>query len=262
MLAPFTVISWNLQRLVPFDPTARWSWRRQRVAQFLQECGVDVLCAQESDVTMIADLAQRLGDYRWIGWGRDDGRDRGECTGIVYDPRRMEVRASSRFWLSPNPHRPSRGWDARHPRLVSAALLEGAHGRCWVVNCHLDHRGHRARLHAAALNASRCRRLATNAPVVVAGDFNCGPHAEAISLLTKDLHDSRHHCLTPPVGSEATWAGVGPCHWGGKRIDYVFVDPRLHVLAQAHMPSPPGRRRLSDHQAVWVRLQSENANHG
>lgn len=62
--------------------------------------------------------------YSWVGVGRDDGKNKGEFSAILYRNDRFEVLGHSTFWLSDTPEFPSMGCDAAYPRVVTWAELQ------------------------------------------------------------------------------------------------------------------------------------------
>ena len=61
----------------------------------------DVFGAQEVLHAQLLDMEKGLrGRYRWIGVGRDDGRQKGEYAAIFYDPERLKLLDEGHFWLN------------------------------------------------------------------------------------------------------------------------------------------------------------------
>jgi len=76
-------------------------------------------------------------------------------------------------------------------------------------------------------------------PVILAGDFNCGPRAPALEPLLERLTDT---CTDPEL---LTFPSFRPAH----RIDYVFTSPSLRGLACGTVDS-----QASDHLPYFAAI--------
>lgn len=77
------VMSFNIWSDAPRNSS--WNRRRDRIADVLRRDDLDVAGLQEATTPMIRDLYERLPQYRWVGAGRDDGDQQGECTPIFFE---------------------------------------------------------------------------------------------------------------------------------------------------------------------------------
>lgn len=77
------------------------------------------------------------------------------------------------IFLSKTPDTPSKGWDARHPRMLQWVVLENKEtGFRYVhANTHLDHVGTQARMESVKLINEYISSF--EYPTIVSGDFNC-----------------------------------------------------------------------------------------
>ena len=81
--------------------------------------------------------------------------------------------------------------------------------------------------------------------------------AEAFNGMSSELRDARAASLTPPYGPSATFNSFRVGMEPSKRIDYIFVSPRLRVLKFAVLTDSDGTRYPSDHFPVLARIELE-----
>ena len=244
--ADFRVTTFNLRNSTMRDTGANtWKSRFPVAVQMLDAQDAAILGFQEVSDEQRRDLDVTLSDYRGVGDGRD-GPGRGEqCP--VYFRRGLKPEASGTFWLSPTPTKPSRGWDAKMPRICTWVKYPGL----TIFNTHLDFKGAESRREALKLIRQRISGSA-----IVMGDFNDHEGADALEPVA-DLVDA-YRSVQPldPNRDETTYHAFQGERHSGPRIDFIFVTPDLKPVeasivheASASGPFP------SDHRAVTVRLQ-------
>jgi endonuclease/exonuclease/phosphatase family metal-dependent hydrolase len=256
------VISFN----VKVDSRFGWRWkgRRERIAETLRRQEPDLAGLQEATHEMILDLQERLPEYRWVGVGRDDGKQSGEFTPIFLRADRWELQEHANFWLAAVCDLPGRGWDALCCRVVTWARLlhleSGQH--CVHFNPHLDHLGKAARAKSAALLLQKMHEIAAGEPAILTGDFNCSDTAIPYRILTgaipfghlgpayEPVRDTRAESASPPTGPGRTFRGLLR-FLGIGRIDYIFVKNGLKTLRHAVLEEPG---KASDHHPVIAEL--------
>lgn len=257
--APLTVVSFNIRYDTPGDSLDAWPHRRDGVASFLRFHEADIVGLQEALHHQLEDLRERMPDHFWIGVGRDDGRLKGEFSGILLRRERFEVLDEGTFWLSETPSDTgSTGWDASYPRVATwARLMDVANDRILIIlNTHFDHVGEVARAEAARQVRDFLVDVAAEDPIVVTGDFNTLPDSEPILTLTGDgspLRDAKSRTVIPHYGPESTWNAfreIVP----GRRIDYIFVTDHFEVRRHAALTDRVNGRFLSDHLPVLAEL--------
>ncbi|OAX83155.1 hypothetical protein ACJ72_02497 [Emergomyces africanus] len=196
----------------------------------------EVLHSQLEDIVSGLNNHPSSGGNDWvhIGVGRDDGKQKGEYSPILYRKSVWELVETSTKWLSETPDVPSYGWGAGNRRIVTIGVFQHKRSRelVLVMNTHLDHQVSEARLHGSELiikligeykkkQQYRCRI----AGVMLTGDFNSEEGQEAYQVVTKS------GVLVDPVkkfgdkniyGNRKTFTGFDS-DIGVSRIDYVFV---------------------------------------
>jgi endonuclease/exonuclease/phosphatase family metal-dependent hydrolase len=251
---PVRVLSFNVRYDTDGDGRDAWSNRREAVVGLLRYHRPDVVCLQEPLPHQFEAIRAGLDGHGWFGPDRvsgtavssaavDGSREveaAGEFVPVGYDRERFERVDAGAFWLSETPDVPgSVGWDADYPRVVSRVTLrERATGdRVHVASVHLDHGGETARAEGASLLRRRLGEL--DGPLVVAGDFNCGPDSTPYRRMVADrgadagadtdraddgaptLLDAREAATRGHHGPEETFHGF--TGEPTERIDHVFV---------------------------------------
>lgn len=267
MSVPVRVMSFNVRTATAEDGPDNWEHRKELVASVIRFHRPDVVGLQEPLARQVEYLEGELPAYDWVGVGRKDGNQEGEFVPIFYRQDRFEGRESDAFWLSEVPDDPgSVGWSAEHPRIATRVeLTDRESGTTFThFNTHLSHVDDRARIEAAKL--LRKRTAAVEGPVVLTGDFNCGPDSEPYRVLTgtasrnelsstlpaEPLADARAVATHLPLGPTAT-----KHEFDGRvteRIDYVFVRG-LSVLLYGALSDHWDGRWPSDHLPVVAELE-------
>jgi endonuclease/exonuclease/phosphatase family metal-dependent hydrolase len=234
-----------------------WEERLPRVVGAIEDVGPDLLGVQETRPVQFDQLRERLDGYRWHGVGRENGEQSSEMVPVAWRKDRFETVEKGAFWLSETPEKPSVGWDADHPRVVTwVSLRHGATGRrLWFCNTHVTYAGDKAQRESARLLRNRARKRSSGEDVVVAGDFNFEPKTKPYQILlgTKDrkaspLVDGRRKAGTDTVsGPEGTYHGFSDEI--ESRFDYLLAEKTATVEQYRTLPIREDGYR-SDHLPV------------
>lgn len=256
------VMSFNIRYATPKDGPNEWKFRKELLAQTVHGFAPDLLGTQEVVAAQLDDLRAMLPEYTAVGVARDDGKNAGEWSAVFFRTERFEKLDAGDFWLSEAPDViGSKGWDAVCVRICTwARLRERATGAEFVhANTHFDHEGERARLESAVLLRARLPQIASGAPAILTGDFNCGDTDRPYDVLTSKqhlklaLHDSYRE-IHPQRGKvEGTFHDFKGTT-DGDRIDWILHTPDLkatsaEILRSARQPYP------SDHFPVTAVLE-------
>jgi endonuclease/exonuclease/phosphatase family metal-dependent hydrolase len=251
------LMSYNIRLDLASDGANAWAHRQRWVTAQIAWLRPDIFGLQEVLPNQKADLATELPQYRIFGDGRD-GKGAGEASPIGYHKQRFEFLDGGMFWLSPTPDRPSKGWDAAYPRIVTWARLKvrGARQVVLAVNTHWDHIGLEARRRSAEqmlrwldTNARRCEA------VLVLGDFNSELDSEQMRAMLQSplaLRDARGITKSPPFGPGGTFNGFATAPLGAYAIDHVLVGAGVDVERYAVFTQVIEGRVPSDHFPVLV----------
>ncbi|KAF9329215.1 hypothetical protein BG006_007668 [Podila minutissima] len=235
----------------PFKNELPWSKRAPLITRSIRFNSLhnpeSFICLQEVLHHQLLDILEGLGpEWAYVGVGRDDGKEAGEYSPILFRCRVWAVQGSQTIWLSPTPEKPSKGWDASNKRILTSVLL-----RHWetgqsvlALNTHLDDQGIQSRLESAKIivahiatqqeqhrsNQQRQQQQQEplcKLPIFLAGDFNSTPDEEAYLLLANEnspLLDLRTAVgKSDPYGHENTFTGFENRPDDQKRIDFLFL---------------------------------------
>jgi endonuclease/exonuclease/phosphatase family metal-dependent hydrolase len=257
----FRIMTYNIRYDNPADSLDNWKYRKEFIFSTIRIWRVEIFGIQEGLANQVSDLAAAFPRFKRCGVGRDDGKKAGEFSAIFFDSSRFQLETDSTFWLSLTPNMPSKGWDAALNRIVTwARLKDKTSGKeFYVFNTHFDHQGVTAREESARLLLREIRRIATDKPVILTGDFNSSDTETPYSILTAGSGDSGQHLVDAMKISQMghhgplkTYAGFG-VHKGiiGERIDFVFVSNNVQVLNHATLSDFMSNEHFpSDHLPV------------
>jgi endonuclease/exonuclease/phosphatase family metal-dependent hydrolase len=251
------VVTFNIRYSTHRDGVNAWSNRKAEVMALLKFHRADVFCVQEALHSQMVDLKKGMEDFDYTGVGRKNGKKKGEYSAVFYNSKRVKLIDSGTFWLSENPDKPGKGWDAACERICSWGKFEDLinGGEFFVFNTHFDHRGDIAREESAKLIAEKIQALGGDGlPVVLTGDFNLTPEKEAISVIKSNLNDSYEVSVEPPYGPVGTFSKFNWNHPIDKRIDYIFVNEHVTVQRYAVLTDSKNNRYPSDHMPVFTEL--------
>lgn len=256
------IITYNIRYNNAADGVNAWPNRSSQVGALLDFYEPDIFGLQEALIGQIEDVQSRLPHMKWVGIGRDDGRNAGEFSPIFYNSEKFTALKHGTFWLSETPEKPGLGWDAACNRVCTWLVLKEnkSNKRFMVLNTHFDHMGNKARVESAKLILSKIGELnPKNLPLILTGDFNLTPDKDPISVLTTKLKDSKLVSRKEPYGPEGTFNSFKFDAPMKARIDYVFVNDRIEVLQYGVLTDSKDQRYPSDHQPVLVDLLLKSA---
>jgi endonuclease/exonuclease/phosphatase family metal-dependent hydrolase len=247
------VMTYNIRYDNPGDGVNAWPNRIEKVTALIRKYNPDIIGVQEALHHQLQDLMRVLPDYRFVGVGRDDGKEKGEYSAILFRNSRFGLLSDSTFWLSETPEVPgSKSWDAAITRLVTKAKFFDKELKTdfIVFNTHFDHMGKEARLNSGALIAGAVANARAQAPIpiLVTGDFNCDRSEEAYRNLTiRDLTDTKPaHDLT------GTFCGFEVGKMECKPIDYIFQTKEWLLKNYLVITDNDGTNYPSDHLPVMT----------
>lgn len=270
--AALRVMSFNIRFGTAADGADRWELRRDLLARTIQAFDPDLLGVQEALEFQCEELSTELGQsYSFHGAGREDGKQRGEFTGIFFKRDRFQRLAAGHFWLSEHPDTPgSRSWDAELTRMASWVRLRDlkagheAAGPVMFVNTHWDHIGKQARFEAARVIRRTIGELHPDGSVVIVGDFNAREEDAEYAELLRAADDNgpkyvdAYRSIHPDRQTdEASFHGFKGGR-EGSRIDWIFHSEDLKAAEASIDRTSQDGRYPSDHYpvtAVLVRVK-------
>ena len=246
----------NLRMDTPSDGENAWFHRKDMVNDLIRFYGFDLFGTQEGFTHQLNDIL-RLSDYRFIGVGRDDGKDAGEHCAIFYRSDRFKVLDQGDFWLSEHPEKPGRVWDGTCcNRICTWGMFEDLknHKQFYFFNVHYEYEGDVARRESSNLMISRIKSIAGNQPVFLTGDFNAFPTEEPIRILNDSgfLNDSYKITKEAPFGPVCTYHGYDSTIKTEERLDYIWVTDSIQIDKYGVLTNTLYGHTPSDHFPVMV----------
>lgn len=264
-------LSFNIRYGTARDGANAWSERKQLVFDLIRRQSADVVGLQEALRFQIDEIRGATEGYAEIGVGRDDGKEKGEYSAILYRAARFRVDSSGTFWLSDTPEAVgSTSWGNDICRVCTWARLveKGTDRAFWVFNTHFDHRSQPSRERSAELIGRRIRERSEPDPFLLMGDLNAGEDNRAVRYLVGalDRASSGDHDVLPAPAMRDTFRALHPDADGvgtfngfagrtsGAKIDYIFAPPWVEVKEAAILRDSTDGRYPSDHFPVAARV--------
>ena len=250
------IATFNLRMDTPSDGENAWFHRKDMVNDLIRFYGFDLFGTQEGFTHQLNDIL-RLSDYRFIGVGRDDGKDAGEHCAIFYRSDRFKVLDQGDFWLSEHPEKPGRGWDGTCcNRICTWGKFEDLknHKQFYFFNVHYEYEGDVARRESSNLMISRIKSIAGNQPVFLTGDFNAFPTEEPIRILNDSGFSNDSYKITKeaPFGPVCTYHGYDSTIKTEERLDYIWVTDSIQIDKYGVLTNTLYGHTPSDHFPVMV----------
>ncbi len=210
--ASINITTWNIQYGSDNGPDSNgWPKRKHALKAALEAQKPQILCVQEALAGQIDFLEKLLPEHGRIGVGRDDGKTAGEFCAIFFAKERFKLIDSGTFWLSETPEQPGKTWDDPYQRTCAWARLQDnvTKKSFRIFATHFPLKVN-AREKATPVLLKKIAEIHPEEPVMLAGDFNCGPDSPTWRAIAESgLIDSAQH-------SAPTW------HYGG--LGLVCID--------------------------------------
>lgn len=261
------VMSYNLRLDTPDDGVNQWPKRKDKVVALITKYNPDIIGVQEALHHQLQDLIKMLPDYSYCGVGRDDGKEKGEYSAILFRNSRFGLLSTKTFWLSETMDVPgSKSWDAAITRVFTTARFFDRETKkeFVMVNTHFDHIGKLARLTSSHIIKGYLAGMEAGAninttddrieiPIIVSGDFNSEPTEEPyLNMVDEKMKDFILYDSRPAASTAGTYCGfkVGgmPC----KTIDFIFHTQEWVVRNYQVVTDNDGVYYPSDHLPVVV----------
>ena len=214
-----------------------WATRYKILCDQVQWYGFDVFGTQEVKKNQLDDMLREMPEYASVGVGRDDGKEKGEFSPVLYKKDRFKLLDSGTFWISPTPEKVGvKGWDAALPRICSYVRLQDKQTKVkfWFFNLHMDHVGVEARREGAKLIIKQVLEMCGNEPAIVTGDFNVDQNNEAYhTMLQGGVMKDSYEAAAEKFATNGTFNSFNADLHTQSRIDHIFVTAGLEVTNYA-----------------------------
>jgi endonuclease/exonuclease/phosphatase family metal-dependent hydrolase len=268
---PLSILTFNIRYNNPADGEDAWPHRKAMAAAVIRDHAADSVGLQEALKGQIAELLAALPGYAIVGVGRDDGKEKGEYSAIMYRTDRLKVLESGTFWLSETPEVPgSKSWATACTRVCTWARFEdrAAAGRTFYhFNTHMDHQSQEARVNGARLIVERIAARPHPDAVIVTGDFNAGEENPAVRTFTAPRADAPGGFIDTFRATHPAERNIGTFHAfegtpGAKgstrdKIDFVLVSPGWSTRSAEIVTASVKGRYPSDHFPVAATIALE-----
>ncbi len=208
-----------------------WSNRKYLVAYMIKTHSPDLIGLQEAEMFQVKELIEMLDEYDWYGVSREDGKEGGESTAILFRKNRFTVEERKTLWLSETPELVSKGWDAMYKRTVTIIKLKDLMSSIefYYFNTHFDHIGEVARTESSEMIVNEIGKFSTKYPVILSGDFNYRSTSDGYKIITNKIFDTQSISKNES-GGNITFNGFGKDIQPDNKIDFIFVNDKVEVL--------------------------------
>lgn len=229
-----------------------WSKRKDGVIELIAKYSQSyptLVGLQEVKQNQLNDILKGLGrQWTFFGVGRDDGKDKGEFAPILFKLDEWDLVSGKTYWLGETPDRPSKGWDAALPRIVSVVVVK--HKKSGKVinylNTHYDHKGKKARENSSLQIIDLMNK--TEGASLLSGDFNSKEHEEAYQTLSKSLLETSCNCHEKR-GFKDTCTGFEK-DGSGSSIDFIWATKGIPIIKHEIVDHEYHGFYCSDHRPV------------
>ncbi|MDB5157502.1 MAG: endonuclease [Mucilaginibacter sp.] len=251
----FNIATYNLRYDNTDDSVNGNGWRLRYpvITKIVRFNDLDIFGTQEGLFHMLNNLADSLPGYKWIGIGRDDGKEAGEHSAIFYKTSRFKILKQGNFWLSTITDRPNKGWDAVLPRICTWAQFEEIKTgfKFYFFNLHMDHIGVVARKESATLVLKKIKEMAGNSATIFTGDFNVDQHNESYKeVLSTGVLQDCYNLAPIKLATNGSFNDFNINTKTDSRIDHIFVTKDFNVKRYAILTNTFNGRLPSDHYPV------------
>lgn len=248
------VMSYNMRTANYKDGDNSWKFRKPATTEMLKDQLPDVFGVQEALPKQIRHIRKFNRNYVHVGVGRDTGSMIGEHAAVFWNTNTVNMLDWGTIWLSETPDIPSVGWDAKHKRTATWALMEykATGEKFYFVNAHLDHAGGQAQKNGLSLVMDMIgEKNSENLPVVILGDFNVTPSSGVLTDIEARMKNARK--VAPKTDNTLTYTGFGLKT--NNTLDYIYYlgfseCPEYETVVKEYS----GKPYVSDHYPIQARL--------
>jgi endonuclease/exonuclease/phosphatase family metal-dependent hydrolase len=250
------VMSYNIRLDVASDGVNQWSNRKEKLPALIAKYNPDLLGLQEAMHHQLMDILKALPQYGYIGVGRDDGKEKGEYSAILYKKDKFTVTSDKTTWLSETPDVPgSKNWDAAITRILTRGVFtdKKTKKKFLYYNTHFDHIGKEARKNSAEIILKTIKEEnQDNLPVIVTGDFNSQVTEDPYKIISASMTDAR-----PAESTQGTFCTFKVNGQECTLIYHIFYSKNIKRNAYQVILDNDGTHYPSDHLPVMATLSFE-----
>lgn len=256
--ATFTLGTFNIHYIAPWQEGIRWEERRDAVVSMLEDANADIMVFQEMETFEGGSYSEENRQLEWIarqfpGYAFaavGDPQEYPSTQPVMYRRDRFEALDQGFFFFSPDPDEIySRSWDGGFPAFASWVRLldRRSDTSFYLYNVHFDHSSRRNRIKAAELVVDRLGdRDNPEDSVILAGDFNAPWFFRPVQIVSDaglDIADTTGSTFHLRRGINIIPA-----------IDHVLASDGFEIGRTEVLRKRYGGVWPSDHYPVLVRL--------
>lgn len=206
--------------------------RSQIVTAIIDQYAPDSFGVQEATPKWIKILDKKFSEkYARVGEGRSPIEMFTEYSAVYYRKDKYNLIDSGTIWLSETPKKKyTKDFESKHNRIATWAVLENKEtGEKFAhINTHLDHVLESTRVEQSKVLLNKINELEKNTKVICTGDFNTYETAEAYSIMSEAMADSKLTAKNSDTGITFHKYGTIEEHEDGA-IDFIFTTKGMKV---------------------------------
>lgn len=200
--------------------------RSQIVTAILDQYAPDSFGVQEATPEWLDIIDDKLDDlYARVGEGRSPIEMFTEYSAVYYRKDKFNLLDSGTIWLSETPEKKyTKDFDSKHNRIASWAVLENKETgvKYTHINTHLDHVLESTRVEQSKVLLNKIAELEKQTTIICTGDFNTYETAQAYSVMTEKMTDTKLVAKNSDTGITFHKYGTIEEHKDGA-IDFIFA---------------------------------------
>lgn len=200
--------------------------RSQIVTAILDQYAPDSFGVQEATPEWLDIIDDKLDDlYARVGEGRSPIEMFTEYSAVYYRKDKFNLLDSGTIWLSETPEKKyTKDFDSKHNRIASWAVLENKETgvKYTHINTHLDHVLESTRVEQSKVLLNKIAELEKETTIICTGDFNTYETAQAYSVMTEKMTDTKLVAKISDTGITFHKYGTIEEHKDGA-IDFIFA---------------------------------------
>lgn len=255
------IVTFNIRCDYEQDGGNSFCFRKPLILKKIRDEQPDVICFQEVLPHVAAWLKEVLMDYTVVGCGRSKNLS-DEQVSVAFRKDAMNLIYMDTFWLSPTPGIPGSRYEEQSicPRVCTEVLLEEMREEkiFRLFNIHLDHLGTEARKLGLSQILKKAEQtvLFSEAPVVLAGDFNAEQDSSEMKLM-----DEYPSYINAAAGIGVTYHGF-EAEDDPESIDDIFYQSPLRCERIEKWEDQEQGIWLSDHYPICATFSWQQENCG
>lgn len=239
-------------------PANTWQQRKLMIPGLIHFHDFDVFGVQEADPNQLSDLSASLPEYTLVAEGKSKGQN---GSAIFFKTSVFQLLNSNNFWLSPDPDKKGKAWDAKFARGCTWVSLKDfkSGNTFFYFNTHLDHVGVNARKNSVNLLLNKVKEIAGDSAAALGGDFNFSQYDENYAVFKNSgfLQDA-WEITKFKYAPNGTFNGFNITRNSDERIDHIFLSKKFKVERYGILTDTFGGKFPSDHFPVMIIVENKN----